>query len=1822
MSQDQKLNFSQFFLLEFFNRICEISQSKLSDDQYNTIEFLISNLKTEEEFAQGIEMLAREHETSELSIFLFDIMDRIMDYPPTLVYDSLQEMAEDFVNTLDILFEETDTLETIKNINEKLALKTKKVKEPVEEESLTESESLEKGIDYWQFIQKEFFENVSEKLSEDMDKDNLDKLLSFIDIIKKSEITEDMDNVPGSLVTLNNILKKTIVDDKSDDSPAIENHERINNLVPEFIENLKWLENENAELIRLSVEENRIVIPELIEDLDTTEVDEKQPSSIESLLSAYFQSEIDDYIEVFRNGFDNIKNEPTSISAIERLEKKFHSFKEISMIHGYEIIEKFCSKIIQILSDIKTNRFGILPEFFDTADELMDQLNQSEKFKGKTNNSPEALNLNKLLNQLEDSIDKTPQKTVIEKELPEKPKEEKGIAFEETSSMLEVLKEVLTGIQPIIKLQLSENKDANAAKGTFDKILKSAFMINHNAINDFCQQYAERLDQLNSLDDSTFQTASVDISDLLSKIVPKISLDFSDNDWQEEITTYDNKISPEYSMEDISSLLTVLIELEEDNLSDFRSVINKIALDQNIEEKVQQRNHFFRLTENLKLLEQSKLIAFSEYYMNLFDTESSFIFPEEILNEIDQSYKLFIETIKNNGKDANCDDICSVLTELISEHQKSEIDVIKEETVEELQDDSSTEIIEEETAEVLKDDDGGSEIIEEVEPAEDVAEPEAEEDLDQIFKDEAKNFIWKIEDSLALYDENEPNYELFGEIEKNIHSLKSSARLMGFDDIANISSKIEDIAENFHSSKAPIEVNDIDIVKESIAGIKAYVDNEIDSFTEIESKLIALSDRLTQQQPEEVTIEEEDTEIKVEDDEKPLFASDEDDEMLEIFKDESSTYIDIIEKTIQALQEGNKDPEEIHQFEYASHSLKSAAKMLGFREIGQISDGLEQLAEALNKNEIVHDTEIHKTLVNSINYIKSLSDGKKLSSSEIADVLNQLEIRKILDRQKESVDFEELQAESSEKVELDPMIDLFLKEAWELLEKINRDLIDLEKKHDNDIIKNLNRNVHTLKGSAQMMQFEKISNISHCIEDFFEKHQNDKEPISDDVMNHIFEAFDEIQEMMKSIKNGNGEVSSIYEQILANLGIEAPEEPEPEIEPKEEIKEEIKTEEQPKVITQEPAELPDDDTQQLVKISTDRLDNLINMAAELVINKTQLLNYIGSLKKLGIDLDKDRNTLKNANYSLEDIIYKGKLDSADSEDYDEISEFADSKYGNLSLISKDFKQTLNTIDLVTSQFNTITQGFEQNINRIAHLTKMLHDDILQVRMLPTENLFNRFPRVVRDLAHQQKKKVELLIEGETTEMDRAMIESLTNPIMHLVRNAIDHGIEIPKERKKQGKEQSGTVLLKAHQDKNQIIIEVQDDGRGIDIEAVKNKIVENGLADKAKVDKMSQIEALDYIFSPGFTTKDETTAVSGRGIGLDVVAEQVQQLKGDIRVNSTSGKGTVFSIRVPLTLIISQAMLFNLGDQVLAVPLISVEETIQFDVNSITVKDNKKYIDFRDDSIPVFELNEILNFPAQEAQAEVQAILIQETGVRYALIVDKVIRREEIVIKSLGAHLQNLEYIAGGTILGDGTIALIIDTTAIVRKVEKEYLERSEGISTIPKVKKRPKAKVEQKVKVETKVEEIQEKEEKKKSRKEKKKAEDLADKRKISGRKPTALIVDDSISVRRFVASVLEKNNYSTVLASDGIGALTFLEKTKFDIVVTDLEMPKMHGFELIEKIRSQEKFKDLPIVILTGRAGKKHKEMGAELGANAFIVKPFKETDLLKTLKKFIES
>jgi chemotaxis protein histidine kinase CheA len=1161
---------------------------------------------------------------------------------------------------------------------------------------------------------------------------------------------------------------------------------------------------------------------------------------------------------------------------------------------------------------------------------------------------------------------------------------------------------------------------------------------------------------------------------------------------------------------DFNRLLEILMEIEDVYLPGFSQRLHSMYLEDKQDVRDETEAHFRKLNQNSGLIGLENLRNISGQFVKICKPEFEFNPSEEQIETLSNIYLTCIQRFKERGIEADISDMISDFETMM-------------------------------------------------EPESEGPE-EPDEDLVEIFKEEGNNYLDIIENALETLGRDNNNREQYEIIEKNIHSLKSSARLMGFADVVDLAIPIEEKCEEFNSKNIVTDNDSLPLFKEMIDGIRQLVAGQKVDTETLKEKIANIH---------EIELDTSETELfsetlekappETEGDEKPLFIepADEDAEMLAIFKEEASEYINTIDQANKELKDDPENKEALHKQEYASHSLKSAAMMLGFREIGQIANAIEQVMESINKSELLNNIGINDRVNQAIELVKSITGGSTVEPDAIADVLNVLDIGHLKQEYKSPVK----SVDKDETIEIGSMGELFLKEAWEFIGKINRELVNLEKDAQNiPLIDEINRTVHTLKGSAQMMTFVKIGKIAHGIEDYLENVKVNPERKIDPV----FEGLDEIQRLMRNIKSGKGEKSDNYNSVLEKLSIEEEQQKENSV-----VKSSINDSEQAII---------EEHDEQSVRVRTRHLDSMINLAADLIVNKTTLSNHLDELKGISEQIEKERKVLKSA-----------PKDSSGISGEDNFLEGQALK-DHVNKIEADYQNIIGTYNTVSSKFSQLTQNLEESLSQISILTKHLHDDILKTRMVPVETLFNRFPRAVRDIAHKQNKKVTLVVEGEDTELDRALVEQLSDPVMHLLRNAIDHGIELPEDRIKANKGEDGILLLKAKQERNQVLIEVQDDGRGLNMDKIKETIIARNLATPVEVSEKNVNELIGYIFTPGFTTSGNVSDISGRGIGLDAVLADVCKLKGDIRVNVTPGKGTTFSIRVPLSLLILQALLFEVGDETFAIPLASVLESVLFESKKIRKESDKFYYKVDKNEIQVLDLSQLLNIKREDDEKQ-NIILLEEAGSKFGIMVDRVVGRQDVVIKSIGDQLNDVPYISGGTIIGDGSVCLILDILALSRDVSDQGQGSVQDISSIEKARK-------------------------------------LLDKNAndplVAGdstSKKSALIVDDSISVRTFVSTVLSRNNFNTILASNGVEAIELLKGGEFDLVLTDLEMPKLDGFEFIKQLRQMDKYKEVPVIILSGRASRKHQDKGQKLGANAFIVKPFKESDLLNTIEQFIK-
>jgi two-component system chemotaxis sensor kinase CheA len=450
------------------------------------------------------------------------------------------------------------------------------------------------------------------------------------------------------------------------------------------------------------------------------------------------------------------------------------------------------------------------------------------------------------------------------------------------------------------------------------------------------------------------------------------------------------------------------------------------------------------------------------------------------------------------------------------------------------------------------------------------------------------------------------------------------------------------------------------------------------------------------------------------------------------------------------------------------------------------------------------------------------------------------------------------------------------------------------------------------------------------------------------------------------------------------------------------------------------AKARDNNVSSILRVESKRIDNLLNLVSEAVINKATF-NQISSQF---IDLQIELNTAE--------LSYKEKLKNL----FEELPQYLSNLKENQSAkdikkdINEKYSDLFNSFDSFGSGFKTTLATFKNTAANLGRNTGDLHEGILRIRMVPINQIFSRFPRLVRDLCHSLEKKVDLVIEGEDTELDKSVTEQLLDPLMHCVRNSIDHGVEQPEVRRKHGKKETGKLLLKASNEGNMIVIDIADDGAGINVENVRNKAVANGIIHPSK--SLSDLEAYNLIFEPGFSTAKDVTNISGRGVGLDVVKKEIEKLNGSVNVWSSPGHGTRFTIKLPLTLAIIQGLLVKVGQEIYAIPITSVIESHRIKPNEINIIDNYEVFNVRNDVVSLIRLNTLFRIESQNNKEYLFVVIVGSGDKKMGLVVDSLIGEEEVVIKPLKDKYTNSPGIAGATILGDGTVSLIIDVSQLL----------------------------------------------------------------------------------------------------------------------------------------------------------------------------------------------
>jgi two-component system chemotaxis sensor kinase CheA len=785
--------------------------------------------------------------------------------------------------------------------------------------------------------------------------------------------------------------------------------------------------------------------------------------------------------------------------------------------------------------------------------------------------------------------------------------------------------------------------------------------------------------------------------------------------------------------------------------------------------------------------------------------------------------------------------------------------------------------------------------------------------------------------------------------------------------------------------------------------------------------------------------------------------------------------------------------------------------------------------------------------------------------------------------------------------EIQELLEDFLVEAFEMIEEMDQDLIELENNPDDlDLLNKIFRVAHTIKGSSGFLNFEKLAHLTHHMEAVLDKARKGELKITPEIMDVILESVDLMKAILEYIRD-NGDDSSpdvnidgVVKKLDAIANGEAQsaggsssnsEESESKEENKGNIVGNINLDE----ITLENADEIDLDS-----LSPEELDAVLEHLVKL---RNEAEGNENHEKKEETNQQKEEKQEAKEEKQVpakpqETTPAKAKETKPAAAKKNEIKKISAAEQ-TIRVDVKRLDQLMNLIgELVLAKnrlikiYNDVEERYEgekfleelnQVVSSISIVTTDLQIAVMKTRMLPIGKVFNKFPRLVRDLSRELGKKVKLIIEGEDTELDKSIIEEIGDPLVHMIRNSIDHGIEPPEERKKLGKPEEGTVWLRAYNEGNMIVIEIKDDGRGMDPEKLKQKAIEKGVITPTEAENMSDKEAFMLIFKPGFSTAEKVTSVSGRGVGMDVVKTNIEKLNGIIEVDSVPGKGTTFKLKIPLTLAIIQALLVASQEELFAVPLSNVIETVRIVEEDIYTIEGKSVLKLRDEILPLVNMADVFKIEkVLEPDKYLYVVILGLGAIKIGLIVDSFIGQEEIVIKSLGEFLKGIPGIAGATIRGDGRVTLIVDVGSMM-KLAKDTHNRVNAIESVQENKKK------------------------------KEKPEDYV-----------VLIVDDSNMDRKIMRQALEPLGVQILEAKDGMEALEVLKKNDVDAMLIDIEMPRMDGYTLAQEIRKYNKYRKLPLIAVTSRTTKSDRVRGVEVGMNEYITKPYTPEYLQNVVKR----
>jgi chemosensory pili system protein ChpA (sensor histidine kinase/response regulator) len=600
-----------------------------------------------------------------------------------------------------------------------------------------------------------------------------------------------------------------------------------------------------------------------------------------------------------------------------------------------------------------------------------------------------------------------------------------------------------------------------------------------------------------------------------------------------------------------------------------------------------------------------------------------------------------------------------------------------------------------------------------------------------------------------------------------------------------------------------------------------------------------------------------------------------------------------------------------------------------------------------------------------------------------------------------------------------------------------------------------------------------------------------------------------------------------------------------------------------------------DQRQEFARVDADLLEDLLNAAGEISIYHSRLNQQVSSFDFHVVELESTiarlREQLRKLEIETEAQIMHSHQDTLVAKDFDPLEL---DRYSNIQQLSRALAESANDLGSLKDLLKSVTSEAESLLVQQSRVTAELQDGLMRTRMVPFERHVPRLTRLVRQVANEAGKRAELAVEGASGELDRQVLDKMLPPFEHMLRNAVIHGIEDTATRQAGGKPAVGRITIRLHREGAEMVIDVADDGAGLDVDSIRRKAYEQDLLQPES--KVTDEEIMDLILKPGFSTAGAITQSAGRGVGMDVVANEVKKLGGSLRISSVTGQGTNFTVRLPFTLAITQALIIRAGEEVYALPLPTVEGVARIprkELESLLSHSEPSY-QYGEETYKFRHLGMYLGGQAAklpEDDTSVPVILVNAGEYSAALLVDEMLASREIVVKAVGPQLASIRGISGATILGDGRIVLILDIHALVRT--------GAPVVEIRKAAPTP------------------------------------------GDARPLALVVDDSITVRRVTERFLQRNGLRVETAKDGLDAISVMQDHKPDVILLDIEMPRMDGYEFASHVRNDPRVADVPIIMITSRVGDKHRARAIELGVNDYLGKPYQDSQLLDAIRRQLE-